>query len=225
MDNAIQILIADDHYLIAKLLKMMLLTSDNKYKVDIAKNHTEIFNFIQHRHVDILMLDIDMPEIDGIQILKKVKSSLNDIKIIMISNHNESWIIKRSLKLGANGYISKYADCDEIITGINTIMNDGIFLCKNTLKSICSNSHDENTEIDSKLIHKTLGNLSKRELEILKLVVEEYTTKEISDILFISARTVETHRKNILSKMGVKNSFCLVKLFVEANMIDSISTA
>lgn len=223
MINDINILIADDHYLIAKLIKMMLTTSDERFKVSLAKNSNEVFDFIRQSKPELMLLDIDMPEIDGLQVLKKVKSEEPDIKVLMISNHTESWVIKRALKLGANGYLCKYSDSDEVLTAINTLLNGDVYLCKGTLKSLYVSSPNDKRELVSTHIKHALGNLSKREMEVLKLVLEEYSTKEISELLFISSRTVETHRKNILNKMGVKSSLSLIKLFVETNMIESLN--
>jgi DNA-binding NarL/FixJ family response regulator len=141
----------------------------------------------------------------------------------MISNHTESWVIKRALKLGANGYLCKYSDSDEVLTAINTLLNGDVYLCKGTLKSLYVSAPNDKRELVSTHIKHALGNLSKREMEVLKLVLEEYSTKEISELLFISSRTVETHRKNILNKMGVKSSLSLIKLFVETNMIESLN--
>jgi len=225
MEKDIAILIADDHYLIAKLIRMMLIASNDRFKVTIVGNSNDVFDFLINQNLDILLLDIDMPDIDGIQVLKRLKISNPEIKILMVSNHTETWIIKRALKFGANGYISKYADSDEIIKGINSILENEIFLCKTALK--CLYSAESNTTNHSELLEtkNKIGCLSKREFEILKLVVEEYSSKEISELLFISSRTVETHRKNILSKLGVKNSLGLIRLFVESNLFDSVEVS
>ncbi len=223
MSKEVKILIADDHYLIAKLIKMMLTTANENYEVELAKSSTEVFNCLAKHSPDLILLDIDMPEIDGLQILKKVKSGHSEIKILMISNHTEAWIIKRSLKLGADGYISKYADSDEILAAIKSVLNHENYLCKNTIKSLYLSSNTDKKELVSTHLKNAIGNLSKRELEVLKLVVEEYSTKDIADLLFISTRTVETHRKNILAKLGVKSTLSLIKIFMETNMTDIFS--
>ena len=223
MKSEIKILIADDHYLIAKLIKMMLITAQENYIVELAKSSTEVFDYLKKHKTDLILLDIDMPEIDGLQVLKKAKIEYPETKILMISNHTEAWIIKRALKLGADGYISKYADSDEILTAIKSILKNENYLCKNTIKSLYLYSNTDKKEVVNTHIKNALGNLSKRELEVLKLVVEEYSTKEISELLFISTRTVETHRKNILTKLGVKNTLSLIKLFMETNMTETIS--
>jgi len=223
MKKEIKILIADDHYLIAKLIKMMLLTADESYKVELAKSSSEVFSHIEKHKTDLILLDIDMPEIDGLQVLKKIKADKMEIKILMISNHTEAWVIKRALKLGADGYISKYADSDEILTAMRSVLNNENYLCKNTIKSLYLSSNVDKKDVVNNHIKSAIGNLSRRELEVLKLVIEEYSTKEISELLFISSRTVETHRKNILTKLGVKNSLSLIKLFMETNMVETLS--
>ncbi len=220
MVNIMNILIADDHYLIAKLLKMMLVSCDENYSATIACNSNEIFEYVKSKSIDLIMLDIDMPKIDGIQVLKILKVSNPEIRIIMLSNHTEAWIIKRTLNFGANGYTSKYADSEEIIKGIKAVLNGETFLCNTTLKCLCTNEPNSTETAENLQAKNVIGSLSKREIEIMKLVVEEYSSKEISDMLFISNRTVETHRKNILRKLGVKNSLSLIKLFIENKLID-----
>jgi len=225
MDNEISILIADDHYLIAKLVRMMLLSADEKYKVSTVENGKDVFTFIKSSKIDILILDIDMPELDGISVLKTIKISNPEIKVLMVSNHTQTWIINRALKFGADGYISKYADSDEILKGIKSIMKNEIYLCHTTLnclESIVKGDHNNIENIDYIQTQKKLGKLSKREIEILKLIVDESSSKEISELLTISIRTVETHRKNILKKLGVKNTLGLIRLFVESDLLKSI---
>jgi DNA-binding NarL/FixJ family response regulator len=220
MEKSINILVADDHYLVAKLIRMMLISCDENYTTTIACCSTEVFDIVKNNSIDLIMLDIDMPKIDGIQVLKSLKASNPEIKIIMLSNHTEAWIIKRTLNFGANGYTSKYADSDEILKGIKAVLNGELFLCSTTLKCLYSNEQNGSENGESIHVKNVVGSLSKREIEILKLVVEEYSSKEISEILFISHRTVETHRKNILKKLGVKNSLGLIKLFVENKSIE-----
>lgn len=222
MEKIIKILIADDHYLIAKLVKMMLIGSTNKFEIAIVDNGKEVFDFIEKRLIDVLILDIDMPEVDGITVLKKLKISRPEIKILMVSNHTQAWIIKRAIKYGADAYISKYADSDEIVNGISEVLMGNKYFCKKTLESLNSPNSINNDQEEVTKTKSRLGNLSKREIEILKLVVDDFNTKEISEKLFISTRTVETHRKHILAKLGVKNSLGLIRLFVENDLLNSI---
>ncbi len=225
MDNEISILIADDHYLIAKLVRMMLLTADEPFKVSTVENGKEVLKFIKNNKIDILLLDIDMPELDGITVLKKIKNTNPGIKVMMVSNHTQSWIINRALKFGADGYISKYTDSDEILKGIKSILKNETYLCQSTLNSLDSIMKGVTKDLDDIDFIQTqnkLGKLSKREAEILKLIVDESSSKEISELLTISIRTVETHRKNILRKLGVKNTLGLIRLFVESDLLKSI---
>lgn len=222
MEKIIKILIADDHYLIAKLVKLMLAGSTEKFEITIVDNGKKVFEFIETNQIDVLILDIDMPEVDGITVLKKLKNTIPEIKIIMISNHTQAWIINRAIKYGADAYISKYADSDEVLVGVTEVLKGNKFYCKKTIESLNS---PNSINLDKDDLCKTkarLGNLSKREIEILKLIVDDYNTKEISEMLFISTRTVETHRKHILAKLGVKNSLGLIRLFVENDLLKSI---
>lgn len=218
-----RILIADDHYLISKLIKMMLATSRNSYVVNLVKTGNEAIDYIKKNEVDLVLLDIDMPDLDGISVLKFIKENFNSIKVIMISNHTEPWLIKRALRLGANGYVSKYADSEEILNAINKINQNEVFLCQNTLRIMYSVTDNQNESSEVENFETALSQLTKRELEITKYIVDEYSTKEISDKLFISTRTVETHRKNIMAKLGVKNTIGLIKLTLENNLYEQLN--
>ena len=127
----------------------------------------------------------------------------------MLSNRTESWIIQKALKYGALGYVTKYAESEEVIESITKVLSGETYLCKTSFNSLMKqiscqtpNGGDNNQDIQ---------NLTDREKDILKLIAEIKTTKEIAEELSISTRTVETHRRNILHKLGLKNSLALVK--------------
>lgn len=222
MDDEIYLLIADDHNLVGKLIKLLLVTANKKFKVDIVYNGKSVFDHLKKNRIDVLILDIDMPIMDGITVLRKIKKNNPEIKVLMVSNHTQSWVIKRCLNFGADGYISKYDDDSEILKGIEAILKNEKFLCQKTIDCLNSNCNEDKNNPELEHTRDKLGNLSKREIEILKLVVEEYSSKDISDRLIISVRTVETHRKNILKKLGVKNSLGLIRLFIETDLLKSI---
>lgn len=229
-NKKIKILIAEDHNLVAKLLSANLEINKDFKVIGIQQDGQEAIEKTKELHPDIVLLDIDMPVIDGIQALKEIKQYDANIKIIMVSNHTESWLIKKSLSKGADGYLTKFADSSELIESIYTVMANQKYLCKLSRKHI---QQIENEEIDlakiSEIEELEAGNdsftakyqrLTKREKEIFKLIVKGHSTKEISDILYISIRTVETHRKNILKKMDVKNSIEMIREAIESGIFE-----
>ncbi len=229
-NKKIKILIAEDHNLVAKLLSANLEINKDFKVIAIQQDGQEAIEKTKELHPDVVLLDIDMPVIDGIQALKEIKQYDENIKIIMVSNHTESWLIKKSLFNGADGYLTKFADSSELIESIYIVMANQKYLCKLSRKHI---QQTENEEIDLAKISDIeelesqndsftakYQRLTKREKEIFKLIVKGHSTKEISDILYISIRTVETHRKNILKKMDVKNSVEMIREAIESGLFE-----
>lgn len=213
----LKILIVDDHYMVAKLLKSVLIAFDDIHIVGIAKNSEEIDKYLGIREIDIILLDIDMPQQNGLEILKRIKSDYDSIKVIMLTNHAETLVIKKSISLGANGYLSKFSDSNEIIDAIRSVYAGVTYLCKTSMKKLLT--HIKQTD---NIDNYKLELLSKRESDVLTLLIENKTSKEISDQLYISVRTVETHRKNILEKTRAKSTRDLVRIVLESDLIELI---
>ncbi len=212
----IRVLIADDHSLFAKLIQQMLRTSSDIEVVGIVTNGKEVVEYAENHDIDLILLDIDMPIMDGMQTLGKIVKNKKDTRIIMLSNHTEAWLVQKALKIGASGYISKYADSNEVVEAIVTVHNGGNYFCKTSFKNLMDRIANKKTESSH---DHSYHELTKREMEVLKLIAKEFNSKEISDQLCISPRTVETHRKNILQKLGAKNTVGLIKAAMGANLI------
>lgn len=210
-------MIVDDHYMIAKLLKMILVAISDISIVGIAKNAEELDQYLGKTDIDVLLLDIDMPQINGLEVLKKIKNDYPMMKVIMLTNHIETLVIKKSISLKADGYITKFSDSDEIFDAIRKVYSGESYLCKTTIKRLM-NSIRESEEIGK----YNFNRLSKRELEILSFLMENKTSKEIAEKLFLSVRTIETHRKNILEKTGAKSSIELLKIVYESDLLELI---
>jgi DNA-binding NarL/FixJ family response regulator len=155
---------------------------------------------------DVLLLDINLPDGSGVDFCNEVKQKYPDMKVLILTTHNEYSIAKRVMNNGASGYILKNALSEEVITGIETVMNGEIFLCD---------------EIDV-LMKKRNENpiwLTVREQELLRLIIDGYTNQEIADKMFLSIETIKTYRKNLLLKLGAKNSMILVKMALEQKLV------
>jgi DNA-binding NarL/FixJ family response regulator len=214
----INILIADDHFLFAKLISSLLKTSQDLNIIGIASDGLEAIRMVEENPVDILLLDINMPNMDGIQTMNSIIEKYPKLKIIMLSSHNEAWIIQKALKSGASGYITKSAEVQEVTEAIFTVYKGGNYCSKASLQSIVDNIASKTVKPNPEI--EIFRNLSEREKEILNLISKEYTTNDIADMLTISIRTVETHRRNILQKLGVKNTVGLMKVAMHANLLE-----
>lgn len=212
--NKIKILIADDHTMFLQGIISLLEQESHIEIVGKAINGIEALEVIQKQTIDLLILDISMPEMDGIELSKIVKKKYPAIKILIVSTHSNVSIISRLIRIGVNGYLLKNAEKAELLQAINTIADGADYFSEETEEKHLSN----NLRIEKQV--STLTELSSREKEILVLIAHEYNTAEIAEKTFISLNTVNTHRKNLLSKLNAKNTAGLVKYAVENGLVD-----
>jgi len=210
----IKILIADDHTMFLQGIISLLEQEPNIEIVGKAVNGLEALQVIEQIPVDLLILDISMPEMDGIELSKILKKKFSAIKILVVSTHSNVSIISRLIRIGVNGYLLKNAEKAELLKAINTIASGDNYFSEETEEKHLSN----NLRIEKQV--STLTELSSREKEILVLIAHEYNTAEIAEKTFISLNTVNTHRKNLLSKLNAKNTAGLVKYAVENGLVD-----
>lgn len=154
----------------------------------------------------VLILGLDLPDGNGIDFCAEIRNIYPDLKIIILTIYNEYYVVNRALESGAHGYILKTAMSEDVIAGIETVTGGELFLCD---------------EIDTLIKRGKVDNirLTKREQDILRLIVEGYTNLEVSRKLFLGLETVKTYRKKIISKTGAKNSMALVKIAIEKKLI------
>lgn len=224
MKKLIRVFLADDHQILLDGLVAVLNNEPQIKVVGTALNGLDIIQKIIESKAEILVLDINMPLCDGIQTLKNIKNYQEQIdpqffiKIVMLSSYNDVKLVKEVMKLGAMGYLSKECAGESILQSI---------LHLNQNKEYFSN--DIQTKINefitlNKINHELGFNqggifLTDREIQIVLLIAQEYNTKEISEELFLSSHTIETHRKNIMKKLGVKNTVGLVKYAFKNKLI------
>ncbi len=214
----IKIILADDHQIVRDGIKALLEKEDNIKIIDEAADGKELLEKIKQHKPDIVLMDISMPEISGIEATKILSTQEPDIKVLILSMYlNEDFILD-AIKAGAKGYLPKNTTKLELIDAINTI-NSGNNFFSQKVSSVIINSYvkKEQNEDGEKIITKKL---TSREIEILKLFAEGYTNKEIADNLFISIRTVESHKNHIMKKFNVKNTVQLIKLALKNKIID-----
>ena len=208
------ILLVDDHPLIRDALRNYLNSSDKCVVEDEANNGEEALKKLASKSYDLIITDINMPIMNGIEFIESLEDK--DQAILVISMIGEASQIKRMLSLGANGYVLKNSSGDEIIDAIEAIMNGQSYYSKEVIELVFDNISGK--KVKPRLTVETP--LTRREKEILQLIVKEYTNQEIAEELFISVRTVEAHKRNLLEKTGSKTVAGLVIYAMERNLID-----
>lgn len=204
-----KIFLTDDHAILLGGLVKILAAEDDLEVLDTAGSVQETLDKLTRKTPDLLITDYNLPDDDGLTLVRRVKQKYPSIKIIVLSMHDEAHLIKEILKEGIDGYILKKDSQDELVNAVRAVKNGKVYLSSdvNTMLMRGLNGTDE-----QKL-------LTDREREILKLIAKEYTNKQMAEELFISERTVETHRKNIFRKTGTNNLVGLIKFAYANNLI------
>lgn len=214
----INVFIADDHRVLIDGIKSLLEDQEDITVIGHALDGEEAIKQIAKNPPDVLLLDINLPLKDGIEVCKTVYKSHPDIKVLALTMFNEASFIQGMLKSGAKGYLLKNSGRKEVIKAIRKIYKGENYFSQdvsNTLMQSMIPGGEKKTS-SSSLIPK----LTRREKEILQLILEEHTNAEIAKKLFLSLSTVETHRKNLLSKVGVRNTAGLVRVAIENNLLE-----
>jgi DNA-binding NarL/FixJ family response regulator len=205
--------IIDDHGIVLQGVSM-LFNQHNDFKVSFAINNLpEGLQAIQESAPQVLFLDINIKGDDGLEAIKGIKKKQPELKIIMLTSFEETALAKTALRNGADGYLLKDASETEFLEAVEAVMNGTQYIQKSMQDMLLKDAMGQKK--DSSYIPK----LTRREKEILALVVDEKTTQEIADALFLSVSTVETHRMNLISKLGVKNAAGLVKIALEKGLL------
>ncbi len=220
MAKKISIHIADDHQVLLDGLKAVLQLDDELEVVGSSLNGEEVLQWFKNNTADVLILDISMDKMDGIQLLKEFKKGITPSNPIILSSYDDIKLIKEVLKLGALGFLSKKCAADHIIEAVKTVANGNQYFSPSINEKIVKSfSGISAVNIDNNNDGALINILTEREIEILKLIALEYTSKEISKSLFISTNTVESHRKNMMKKLKIKSSIGLAKFALKNNLI------
>jgi DNA-binding NarL/FixJ family response regulator len=211
MSNKIKIIIADDHLLIAETWATLINMDAEFEVVKVYDNTKSLIDEITAVKPDIAILDINIHPFSGIEATKMIKKLAPGTKIIGVSMHNQPSFAKKMIRNGATGYVTKNSSKNEMYDAIRSVMKGEKYICAEIQKNITHQLLLD--EEDNKL-----SKLTEREIEIIKLIKDGYTNKEIAKTLFLSPRTVETHRARILKKLDIKNSLSLVKYINESFM-------
>ncbi len=206
----IKIAITDDHPLLLEGLKNIVSKEKDFSVVGCYPDAETMHTALATTAIDVLLLDINLPDANSLELLAPLKLKYNDLAIIIISVHNEYAVINSVLEQGACGYIQKNASVEEIITGIKEVVAGRVFTCSQTQTVLDKKTQDSLTSVPK---------LTRREKEVLLEAASGLTTPQIADKLFISPHTVESHRKNLIAKFGTKNLSSAIKLATEYGLI------
>jgi DNA-binding NarL/FixJ family response regulator len=212
--ETINVAVIDDHQVVINGLAAMLASRHDVRIVYTTTDAEELQNFLSRNETDVLLMDIQMPGIGGIELCKLVLKKTPEVKIIAFSSFDDSHFVKQVMRNGASGYLLKNTDSETLVAAIQAVVNGEEFIDESIRKI---------------LLHESLKGqrrsifdipLTKREKEILKHVAEGLSNQEIADKLFISMRTVETHRLNLSQKLAAKNTASLVREAIKRGLID-----
>jgi len=220
--KVVNLLIVDDHPVVRDGLKMMLESNKEKFdfKVNEASNADEAISLITHNDFDIIIMDYKLPDKTGDVITKEVLMLKSDLKIIGLSNYDEEIYASEMLNAGAKGYVLKNIDSEELIKAIEKVLLGELYYSAEIANRMISmklkSTHEEQIGREKESLK---NQLSQREVEIIKFIVNEHTNEEISKILELSKRTVDNHRQNILTKLNLRNTAGLVRFAVENGIL------
>ncbi len=211
------ILIADDHAMFADGISSILDTEADINVIGKCLDGPSVLEFLKTNKVDVLLLDVNLPGMSGIDVCKTVTAKHPEVKVIAISMFNEESFVTEILNNGAKGYVLKNTGRDELLKAINTVLTGKSYFSDDVTETIMKGLMNQRT--GSKKTKKELPKISRREKEVLDLIVKEHTTQEIANKLFISLKTVESHRSNLLAKMNARNTAGLVRITMENNLL------
>ena len=210
----IKIVITDDHQLVIDGIQLMLAEADDMVCVGEANGGEQALELLSKTTADVLLLDINMPGMDGLECCRRVKQEFPPVKILMLSMLREGSLVKMLLKEGASGYLLKNAGKDEVLDAIRKVYAGGRIFSSDLMDIFLDGSSKK-----SKPPSSPFPIISRREKQVLQLIVEERTTAEIAKELYISFATVETHRRNLLMKLNVRNTAGLVRIALLYDLI------
>lgn len=208
----INVWICDDHKMVGEGLKLLLHGNQGISISQIFYSAKEVIENLKMHSPQIILLDVNMPDLNGIEACKLIKREFPNIKIIGLSMISESNLVKLMLKNGADGYLHKNAGQDEIIDAIVDVIKGKKYISLEIAEVLIEND-------DHKISNSPFPKLSRREEQILGMIINEKTTHEIAETLFISFGTVETHRRNIMIKLGAKNTAGMVRVALEYGLV------
>jgi DNA-binding NarL/FixJ family response regulator len=204
---ATKVFIVDDHYMVIEGIRSLLQNEKEIEWMGHASNAASCMAFVKTNQPDVVLMDINLPDKNGIELCKELRAAYPHVFVIGLSTFNQLSFIEKMLEYGASGYLIKNADRSEIMEAIQAVMHGKKYLSADA-SQVVRHAQNDNTTM-----------LTRREKEVLALIAEGLTNQEIANQIFVSVSTVDTHRKNLLQKLNAKNTASLVKLAMDQRLI------
>ena len=215
--TGIRVLLGDDHPVVQTGLSQALSDLPDMEVVALAGNGCEVLTGVRELRPDVAVLDLRMPEMNGIEATLRIKEELPETRVIIFSMQDRETYVREALRSGVDGYVLKGAALKELIAAIREVHAGGFFLCPLLQKKVIHSLRKDRRQI---LDESRYRQLSEREIEVLRLLVEGCTAAEIGEKLFISAKTAEKHRANIMGKLGIATLIDLIKFAIRVGALD-----
>ena len=220
IQEKIKVHIADDHQLLIDGIIAVLSSEEDIEVVGYSLNGNDVLSWFASNEADILILDINMPQIDGIAVLQNFLKHKIQQKVIVLSSYDDTKLIKEVLKIGANGFLAKKCAAENIVDAINKVYNGQQYFSESIQEKLLATFTTSLVKNEmSSQDGSFFSSLTPREIEVLRLITQQFSSKEIAEKLHISINTVETHRKNLISKLHVKNVVGLALYAVKNNIV------
>lgn len=213
----IRVFITDDHEIYLEGLSLLLGKQEGIEVIGTATSGKQLLEQIQHLQADILLLDVYLPDLGEEEILQQIRAARPDLRIIYLTLLRGTRYVHKLSKYNIQGYVLKNASLDELLHALQEVQDGGSYFSRDIHIGDRDEDFRNTITIEDKQIDEIL---SRRELEVLRLICKEFSNAEIADKLFLSVSTVETHRKNLIAKLGVNNTVGLVKFALRNNLID-----
>lgn len=215
-DNLINLLIVDDHQMVRDGIKVMLNSKRDilQFSIDEAENGEEAIKKVLRNPYDVILIDYQMPDISGAQTAETILKHQPKVKILALSNYDELPYVEKMIASGAKGYVLKNIEPSQLLSGIKTILENKTFY-SNEVASKLLDAASKGTV--TQILEK--HGLTKRELEVLRMIAQEMTNEEIAEKLFVGKRTVDTHRQNLLNKLHARNTVGLIKAAYKLELV------
>ena len=211
-----KVVIAEDHKLFREGIKSMLSSRKDLHVVDEAQDGLEAIRCVKRNKPDLLLLDLSMPRLSGISVMRDIKGQFPEVKILALTIHESDQYVLEAFEAGADGYCIKDAGRDELMVAINSVLEGKTYISPGIADNVMEGYLEENKRLKTKT---TWDTVTQREREVLKLLAEGYLNKEIAEFLHISVKTVEKHRANIMNKLDLHNASALTAYAIERGLV------
>ena len=216
MNKKIKVLLADDHPVFLSGLKSILVKEEQLEVIGEVNTGEDAVREALNKQPDIVIMDVNMPILDGIEATKKINQSCSSIKILILTMYSDEAYLKEALRIGASGYVLKKAVDTELLAAIKTVLRGENYIYPTLIPSLYQPSNKQEEVLDSKINQDIL---SQREEEVLRLIALGYTHQEIADTLYISIKTVDTYKARIMSKLNLNKRSDIVRFALKRNLI------